>query len=152
MRRSYVSNDHCDVTIIVSDGTVAVNKLMVILLFPDVLHVHDNDLESVIAPDYTLNQIKVNIKSLLYVPDIICDVDSFDYNNNNSVDVAADNEIPSDEPEDLVSSLTRFTRFFEDDTKFEDDIVNIMMKLAQLEVTVPALLETGACKVIQRLQ
>ena len=72
LRRSYVSNDHCDVPIIVSDGTVAVNRLMVILLFPDVLHVHDNDLESVIAPDYTLNQIKVNIKSLLNFPDIIC--------------------------------------------------------------------------------
>ena len=40
---------------------------MVILLFPDVLHVHGNDLESVIAPDYTLDQIKVNIKALLKI-------------------------------------------------------------------------------------
>ena len=34
LRQSYVSNDHCDVKIIVSDGSVAVNRLMVVLLFP----------------------------------------------------------------------------------------------------------------------
>ena len=49
----------------VSDGTIVLNRLIVILLFPNVLHVHDNDLVLVIVPDYSLDQIKDNIKSLL---------------------------------------------------------------------------------------
>ena len=65
LRQSYVSNQYCDVNVIISDGTISVNWLMVILLFPDVLNVHDGDLESVIVPDYTLDQIKDKIKSLL---------------------------------------------------------------------------------------
>ena len=35
-RQSYDSNLHCDVSVMVCDGTVRVSKLMVILLFPDV--------------------------------------------------------------------------------------------------------------------
>ena len=49
----------------VSDGTIVVNRLIVILLFPNVLHVHDDDLKLVIVPDYSLDQIKDNLKSLL---------------------------------------------------------------------------------------
>ena len=49
----------------VSDGTIVLNRLIVILLFPNVLHVHDNDLVLVIVPDYSLDQIKDSIKSLL---------------------------------------------------------------------------------------
>ena len=69
LRQSYVSNDHCDVKIIVSDGSVAVNRLMVILLFPDVLHIFDDDLESVIVPDYHLHQMKKFIEQLLNIHD-----------------------------------------------------------------------------------
>ena len=64
--------------------------------------------------------------------------------NNNSVDV--ENE------EDLVSSLTRLTTKLQDETLSEDDIINILEELHQLEVTVPALQETGAGKVVRRLQ
>ena len=49
----------------VSDGTIVLNRLIVILLFPNVLHVHDNDLVLVIVPDNSLDQIKDSIKSLL---------------------------------------------------------------------------------------
>ena len=49
----------------VSDGTIVLNRLIVILLFPNVLHVHDNDLVLVIVPDYSLDQNKDSIKSLL---------------------------------------------------------------------------------------
>ena len=59
-----------------------------------------------------------------------------EYNNNNSVDV--ENE------DDLVSSLTRLTTKLQDETLSEDDVVNILEELRQLEVTVPALQETGA--------
>ena len=63
LRHSYVSNHHCDVNVVVSDGTVAINRLMVILLFPEVLHTCDNNvLELVIVPDYTLDQIEDNVK------------------------------------------------------------------------------------------
>ena len=49
--------------VVVSDGTVAINRLMVILLFPEVLHTCDNNvLELVIVPDYTLDQIEDNVK------------------------------------------------------------------------------------------
>ena len=67
----------------VSDGTIVVNRLIVILLFPNVLHVHDDDLKLVIVPDYSLHQIKDNLKSLLNFS-ITC-INS-DCNNNNSVD------------------------------------------------------------------
>ena len=60
----------------------------------------------------------------------------YDYNNNNSVDV--ENE------ENLDSSLTRLTTKLQDETLSEDDVVNILEELRQLEVTVPALQETGA--------
>ena len=63
----------------VSDGTIVVNRLIVILLFPNGLHVHDDDLKLVIVPD----QIKDNLKSLLNFS-ITC-INS-DCNNNNSVD------------------------------------------------------------------
>ena len=59
------SNHLCDVSVMVSDGTIVLNRLIVILLFPNVLHVHDNDLVLVIVPDYSLDQIKDSIKSLL---------------------------------------------------------------------------------------
>ena len=49
----------------VSDGTIVINRLLVILLFPNVLRVHDDDLVLVIVPDYSLDQIKDSIKSLL---------------------------------------------------------------------------------------
>ena len=59
------SNHLCDISVMVSDGTIVLNRLIVILLFPNVLHVHDNDLVLVIVPDYSLDQIKDSIKSLL---------------------------------------------------------------------------------------
>ena len=65
LRHSYDSNHLCDVSVMVSDGTIVLNRLIVILLFPNVLHVHDNDLVLVIVPDYSLDQIKDSIKSLL---------------------------------------------------------------------------------------
>ena len=100
-RQSYDSNLHCDVSVMVCDGTVRVSKLMVILLFPDVLHICDDDLESVIVPDFTLDEFKETIESLLNFS-IISDVDDnndFDYNNN-SVDCEMDSL------EHLISSLT----------------------------------------------
>ena len=63
----------------VSDGTIVVNRLIVILLFPNVLHVHDDDLKLVIVPD----QIKDNLKSLLNFSNNCINSDC---NNNNSVD------------------------------------------------------------------
>ena len=113
---------------------------MTILLFPIVLDACE-DLESVIVPDYTLDQIKDNINSLLNSSN----VSDSDYNNNNSVDEA-------DTPEHLVSSLTRMTTKLQDDNLSENDIVNVLLELAKLEVTVPALLETGAGKVVRKLE
>ena len=87
LSQSYVSHDHCDVSVVVSDGSVSVNRLMILLLFPDVLHVSDDDLELVIVPDYTLDQMKEFIDSLLnssISSDMKVDTD-FDHNNNNSV-------------------------------------------------------------------
>ena len=79
----------------VSDGTIVVNRLMIILLFPVVLH-YDEELEYVIVPEYTLDQIKDNINSLLNSSNIK------DINNNNkSVDEV--------DTEHLVSSLTILT-------------------------------------------
>ena len=141
LRQSYVSNHHCDLSINASDGTILVNRLMMILLFPIILHACDEDLESVIVPDYTLDQMKENINSLLNSSNI----SDSDYNNNNSVD-----EVVSSE--DLVSSLTGLTLKLQDDNLSEDDIVNILVELAQFEVTVPALLKTGAGKVVRRLK
>ena len=55
---------------------------MVILLFPEVLHICDNDLELVILPDYTLDQITENIHSFLTFSNNNSNSDC----NNNSVD------------------------------------------------------------------
>ena len=52
----------------------------------------------------------------------------------------------------LVSSLTILTAKLEDDNLSEDDIVNILVELDQLEITVPALLETGVGKVVRSLK
>ena len=79
-----MSHHHCDVSIMVSDGSVLVNRLMILLLFPEVLHVCDNDLESVIVPSYTLDQVREFIESLLNSD--VKDVTDSDHNNNNSVD------------------------------------------------------------------
>ena len=111
---------------------------MIILLFPVVLH-WDEELEYVIVPDYTLDQIKDNINSLLNSSNIK------DINNNNKSVDEVDTEY-------LVSSLTILTAKLEDDNLSEDDIVNILVELDQLEITVPALLETGAGKVVRRLK
>ena len=43
LRHSYDYNHLCDVSVMVSDGTIVLNRLIVILLFPDVLHVPDDD-------------------------------------------------------------------------------------------------------------
>ena len=72
-----------------------------------------------------------------------------DFNNNSADD---DHVHPFKDPEDLLSSLTSLTAKLKDDALTEDDIVNILVELAQLEVTVPALLETGAGKVVNRLK
>ena len=138
LKQSYISNNHCDVSIMVSDGTILVNRLMIILLFPVVLH-WDEELEYVIVPDYTLDQIKDNINSLLNSSNIK------DINNNNKSVDEVDTEY-------LVSSLTILTAKLEDDNLSEDDIVNILVELHQLEVTIPTLLETGAGKVVRRLK
>ena len=91
----------------VSDGTIVLNRLIVILLFPDVLHVPDDDLELGIVPEYSLDQIKDIINSLLNFSNTN---NNSDCNNNNSVDDVNDisllnlgQETPS---EALTSSLT----------------------------------------------
>ena len=84
LSESYVPHHHCDVSIMVSDGSVLVNRLMILFLFPEVLHVCDNDLESVIVPSYTLDQVREFIESLLNSD--VKDVKDSDHNNNNSVD------------------------------------------------------------------
>ena len=84
LSESYVSHHHCDVSIMVSDGSVLVNRLMILLLFPEVLHVCDDDLESVIVPAYTLDHVREFIESLLNSD--VKDVTDSDHNNNNSVD------------------------------------------------------------------
>ena len=61
-----------------------VNRLMILLLFPKVLHVCDDDLESVIVPAYTLDKVTEFIESLLNSD--VKDVTDSDHNNNNSVD------------------------------------------------------------------
>ena len=107
LRHSYDSNHLCDVSVMVSDGTIVLNRLIVILLFPDVLHVPDDDLELVIVPEYSLDQIKDIINSLLNFSNTN---NNSDCNNNNSVDDVNDislltlgQETPS---EALTSSLT----------------------------------------------
>ena len=110
LRHSYYSNNLCDVSVVVSDGTIQLNRLIVILLFPDILHVPDDDLELVIVPDYSLDQIKDNIKSLLNFSNTS---NNSDCNNNNSdVNeislVTVGQETPS---EVLTSSLTRSPNF-----------------------------------------
>ena len=50
-------------SIMISDGTITFNRLMISLLFPIVLH-SDEELGYVIVLDYTLDQIKDNINSL----------------------------------------------------------------------------------------
>ena len=104
-------------------------------------------MESVIVPDFTLVEFKEIIESLLNFSNI-SDVDGnndFDYNNN-SVDCEMDS------PEHLISSLTRLTSRLQDNNLPEDDIVVVLLELAELEVTVPALLETGAGMVVRRLE
>ena len=66
----------------VSDGTIVINRLIVILLFSNVLRVLDDDLVLVIVPDYSLDQIKDSIKSLLNFSNTS---NNSDCNNNNSV-------------------------------------------------------------------
>ena len=95
LSESYVSHHHCDVSIMVSDGSVLVNRLMILLLFPEILHVCDNDLESVIVPSYTLDQVREFIESLLNSD--VKDVKDSDHNNNNSVDdINQDSQIEVD--------------------------------------------------------
>ena len=121
---------------------------MVILLFPDVLHICDDNLESVNVPDFTLDEFKEIIESLLNFSNI-SDLDGnndFDYSNNNSVDCEMDS------PEHLISSLTRLTSRLQDNNLPEDDIVVVLLELAELEVTIPALLETGTGVVVRRLE
>ena len=67
----------------VSDGTIVINRLIVILLFSNVLRVHDDDLVLVImiVPDYSLDQIKDSIKSLLNFSNTS---NNNDCNNNNN--------------------------------------------------------------------
>ena len=104
-------------------------------------------MESVIVPDFTLVEFKEIIESLLNFSNI-SDVDGnndFDYNNN-SVDCEMDS------PEHLISSLTRLTSRLQDNNLPEDDIVVVLLELAELEVTIPALLETGAGVVVRRLE
>ena len=58
-------------------------------------------------------------------------------------------ETPS---EALTSSLTRLIAKLQDNSLSEDDFINTLEELAELEVTVPALLETGAGIVVRRLE
>ena len=126
LRHSYDSNHLCDVSVMVSDGTIVLNRLIVILLFPDVLHVPDDDLELVIVPEYSLDQIKDIINSLLNFSNTN---NNSDCNNNNSVDDVNDislltlgQETPS---EVLTSSLTTLIAKLQDTSLSEDDFVNI---------------------------
>ena len=61
-------------------------------------------------------------------------------------------EDESKDEENLVSKLNRLTSKLVDSTLSEDDLVSVLVELAQLEVTVPALLETGAGKVVRRMK
>ena len=62
-------------------------------------------------------------------------------------------EIPvENDPEDVISLLRKLTQKLQDERLSEDEIVAVLVELAQLEVTVPALLETGAGKVVRRLK
>ena len=84
--------------------------MIVILLFSDVLQVPDDDLELVIVPEYSLDQIKDIINSLLNFSNTN---NNSDCNNNNSdVNeislVTVGQETPS---EVLTSSLTRSPNF-----------------------------------------
>ena len=79
-----MSHHHCDVSVMVSDGSVLVNRLMILLLLPEVLHVCDDDLESVIVPASTSDKVREFIESLLNSD--VKDVQDSDNNNNNSVD------------------------------------------------------------------
>ena len=55
-------------------------------MFPEVLHVCDDDLESVIVPVSTLDQVREFIESLLNNDSDVKDVKDSDNNNNNNVD------------------------------------------------------------------
>ena len=104
--------------------------------------------ESVNVPDFTLDEFKEIIELLLNFSNI-SDLDGnndFDYSNNNSVDCEMDS------PEHLISSLTRLTSRLQDNNLPEDDIVVVLLELAELEVTIPALLETGTGVVVRRLE
>ena len=134
LRQSYDSNHLCDVSVMVSDGTIVLNRLIIILLFPDVLHVPDDDLELVIVPDFSLDQIKDNIKSLLNFSNT-SNISASDCNNNNSVDdvneislVSLGQETPS---EVLTSSLTRLIAKLHNNSLSEDDLVNTLEELAE---------------------
>ena len=103
--------------------------------------------------DYCLDQIKDNVKSLLSISNTS---NNSDWNNNNSVDdfneislVTVGQENPC---EVLTSSLTRLIAKLQDNSLSEDDFINTLEELAELEVTVPALLETGAGIVVRRLE
>ena len=61
-------------------------------------------------------------------------------------------EDESKDEENLVSKLNRLTSKLVDSTLSEDELVSVLVELAQLEVTVPALLETGAGKVVRRMK
>ena len=57
-----------------------------------------------------------------------------------------------DSPEHWISSLTKLTSRLQDNNLPEDDIVVVLLELAELEVTIPALLETGTGVVVHRLE
>ena len=75
-------------------------------------------------------------------------------------------EIPSSKPEDiedeknndepdsenLIIKLSRLSSELTDSSKSETELVAVLVELAQLEVTVPALLATGAGKVVKRMK
>ena len=67
----------------VSDGSVLVNRLMILLLFLKVLHVCDDDLESVIVPAFILDKVTEFTESL---KSDVKGVKDSDHINNNSVD------------------------------------------------------------------
>ena len=67
----------------VSDGSVLVNRLMILLLFLKVLHVCDDDLESVIVPAFILDKVTEFTESL---NSDVKGVKDSDHINNNSVD------------------------------------------------------------------
>jgi len=71
---------------------------------------------------------------------------------SDSDEIVHDGVDNDEQSEDVVTALKRLTSRLQEHELSEDDIVSVLVELAQLEVTVPDLLETGAGKVVRRMK